>query len=122
MSLQLIVFDALLRLTAKRRFARNPDVLQLREMMASMKPARIPARLSLEETRLNGVRTEKIPRADPIPKRALLYTHGGALAGGAPPNHRALIGRLAAQLNVPANGFEYRLAPEPPFPAGLDDC
>ena len=52
----------------------------------------------------------------------LLYLHGGAFMLGAPASHRALCAALAhyAQLDVCA--LDYRLAPEHPFPAALDDA
>jgi acetyl esterase/lipase len=54
------------------------------------------------------------------PSTTLLYLHGGGFVGGSPKSHRSLTGALALQglrLFVPA----YRLAPEHPFPAGLQD-
>lgn len=52
----------------------------------------------------------------------LLYVHGGSWIGGGCSSHRALISRVAEAARCPALLFEYRLAPEHPFPAGLDDC
>jgi monoterpene epsilon-lactone hydrolase len=62
--------------------------------------------------------TPKSARAD----RVLLYLHGGAWAIGSPRSHRALVANLARGAGVPALSLDYRLAPEHPYPAGLDDC
>jgi monoterpene epsilon-lactone hydrolase len=51
----------------------------------------------------------------------LLYVHGGAFVMGAPRTHRALAGRLAAEAGLRALLPDYRLAPEHPFPAALED-
>ena len=56
------------------------------------------------------------------PGRALLYLHGGAWFMGSPASHRGFVSRLVNASGVPALSIDYRLAPEYPFPAGLEDC
>lgn len=53
---------------------------------------------------------------------ALLYLHGGAWFMGSANTHRSLVSRIAAASRVRALVVNYRLAPEFPFPAGLEDC
>lgn len=122
MSIQLFVADKLIRLTMKRTFSRNPDVFQLRTMMAEMRPARVPARIALETISLGGVPTERLSPNNADARRAFLYIHGGGFVGGSPSTHRALTWRLAERLGCAVFAIDYRLAPEHPFPAGLDDC
>lgn len=57
-----------------------------------------------------------------VPSGALLWMHGGGLVMGSPESGHALCGRLAAELGILVVSIDYRLAPEDPFPAGLDDC
>ncbi len=122
MSIQLFAIDLLLRATMKRRMKKNPDVRELRPIMAEA-PKRIPpAHISLTEGRLNGVPCEILKTADAKAGRAILYIHGGGWVAGAPWNHRALTWRLAEQTQSTVYAIEYRLAPEHPFPAGLEDC
>lgn len=56
------------------------------------------------------------------PERAVLYLHGGAFVMGSPASYRSRASRMAyrcrAELFVP----DYRLAPEHPFPAALEDA
>lgn len=59
------------------------------------------------------------PGAGPSP--VLLYIHGGAFVFGSPRTHRALMARLAKLTGLRAVLPSYRLAPEHPFPAALDD-
>lgn len=51
----------------------------------------------------------------------ILYVHGGALCLGSPSSHRSLTTRLAHSSGMPVYVVDYRLAPEHPYPAGLDD-
>jgi len=51
----------------------------------------------------------------------LFYTHGGGYISGTCSDHRALVAKLVACSGVRLLLFEYRLAPEHPFPAALDD-
>lgn len=57
-----------------------------------------------------------------IGERAMLYLHGGGYIGGAVAQYRWLIGSLARCSQTCAFALEYRLAPEHPFPAALDDA
>lgn len=122
MSIQLFAIDLLLRATMKRRMKKNPDVLELRPIMAEAPKRTPPSHISMSDGRLNGVPCEVLKTADAKDGRAILYIHGGGWVAGAPWNHRALTWRLAAQTQSTVYAIDYRLAPEHPFPAGLDDC
>ncbi|UOY02396.1 alpha/beta hydrolase [Blastococcus sp. PRF04-17] len=56
------------------------------------------------------------------PGGALLWIHGGGTIIGAPEGDHELCSRLARHAGVLVVSVRYRLAPEHPFPAGLDDC
>lgn len=62
-----------------------------------------------------------IPEAA-VPDCAILYIHGGAWFMGSANTHRALVSRITYACRVRALMINYRLAPEHPFPAGLEDC
>lgn len=53
---------------------------------------------------------------------AILYIHGGGYGMGDLLSSRALIAPIARELGIAAFSFEYRLAPENPYPAALNDC
>lgn len=53
---------------------------------------------------------------------ALLYLHGGGYQLGSTVSHRELAARLARSTGVRALAVDYRLAPEHPFPAAVDDA
>ncbi len=52
----------------------------------------------------------------------LLYLHGGGFIGCSPETHRSLVGSLVQRVRGEAWVPQYRLAPEHPFPAALDDA
>ena len=52
----------------------------------------------------------------------ILYLHGGAYALGSVAVHREFLGRLAIACQIKVLAIDYRLAPEHPFPAALDDA
>lgn len=51
-----------------------------------------------------------------------VYIHGGAFIYGSFKSHAALVSHIASALNRNVLMIDYRLAPEHPFPAGLNDC
>jgi acetyl esterase/lipase len=55
------------------------------------------------------------------PARTVLYVHGGGYVQGSIASYRGMAGRVAQAVDGRVLLFEYRLAPEKPFPAGLDD-
>lgn len=52
----------------------------------------------------------------------LLYLHGGGYIGCSPETHRSLVGSLVRRTGFDAWVPQYRLAPEHPYPAALDDA
>ncbi len=81
---------------------------------------------------VHGVRTQWID-ADGVPAqwlkpdqvadgRTFLYLHGGGWVLGYYNPHRLMVGRLARAAQARALVLDYRLAPEHPFPAAVEDC
>lgn len=56
------------------------------------------------------------------PRGIVLYLHGGGYICGSPKTHRGLTGHLSKSSNTMLIVPDYRLAPEHPFPAALDDA
>jgi len=55
-------------------------------------------------------------------ERVVLYLHGGGFRIGSLRAYRPFASQLAVALQMPLLVVDYRLAPEHPFPAGLEDC
>ncbi|HWJ98463.1 MAG TPA: alpha/beta hydrolase fold domain-containing protein [Acidimicrobiales bacterium] len=80
----------------------------------------------------DGVAVEAIELADRPAERltpagapsgdVVLYLHGGSYHSGSPDTHRGLAGALALAAGRTVVTLDYRLAPEDPFPAGLNDA
>ena len=69
-----------------------------------------------------GVPCEWLLAKGADPDRRLLYIHGGGWTSGGLESHRPLSARISAATGCAVLAVDYRLAPEHPFPAGLDDC
>jgi acetyl esterase/lipase len=67
--------------------------------------------------RCEWVRGRGVKRND----AALLYLHGGGYTVGSPRSHRHMLGPLSSDGGLPILAADYRLAPENPFPAAVDD-
>ena len=68
-----------------------------------------------------GVRLHRPPRATGRGP-ALLWIHGGGYVIGSPNQDDTLLPRFARAVGVTVAAVRYRLAPEHPYPAGLEDC
>ncbi|MGH9230469.1 MAG: alpha/beta hydrolase fold domain-containing protein [Acidimicrobiales bacterium] len=63
-----------------------------------------------------------VPTAAPGPRPVLVFFHGGGWVIGDLESHDATVRALAAASGVTIVAVDYRLAPEHPFPAAVDDC
>ncbi|WP_447767692.1 alpha/beta hydrolase [Pseudomonas kilonensis] len=94
------------------------------QMCRAFTPA-CPPTLAIEDFELAGVAVRAYhPRgaAPPAGWPCLLYLHGGGWVVGDLDSHDFICMELAAALGALVVAVDYRLAPEHPFPAGLDDC
>ena len=78
--------------------------------------------ISLTAADANGVLGEwtVLPGSDP--NRRLLYVHGGGYVLGSIKTHRRLVADICRAAGCVALSLDYRLAPEHPFPAAVDDA
>jgi acetyl esterase/lipase len=81
-----------------------------------------PTGTEIELVELDDFDAEWIHGPDVGDEGALLYLHGGGYCIGSIATHRALASRLSVASGLPVLLPGYRLAPEHPFPAGLDDA
>jgi len=71
---------------------------------------------------LGGVSTEIVAARHGSGAGAIRYLHGGAFCLGSPATHRSVTTRLALASGATLFALDYRLAPEQPFPAALQDA
>ena len=84
----------------------------------------VPLGVRFARTAIRGVPTE-IVRATATHSnshRAVLFLHGGAFIIGSPRSHRCITARMAKLMGATVFVPNYRLAPEHPFPAALNDA
>lgn len=72
--------------------------------------------------RMDGVAGERVGRDDTASDRVVLYLHGGGYCVGTPYGFRAITGHLARHAEAVVYAPDYRLAPEHPHPAALNDA
>lgn len=121
MSIVRPVLNLWLRWTEKKHLERVTDVGALRRSFETK------ARLFFRAPRgsrwrlgsLGGVPVLWVNEAGEGP--LILYLHGGAYVMGSPHTHRAMLAWLTREAGLPACLPDYRLAPENPFPAALED-
>jgi len=70
----------------------------------------------------SGQRLRVFTPASNKTKAAMLYIHGGGMIIGAPQMDDALLSRISKDLDIVIVSPQYRLAPENPYPAAIDDC
>ena len=127
-SLRARLLNLTLRHISKRQLVRigdaTPEVVaesrRRLQTMARWIPAPPPF-VSVGPVSAGGVAAEWVS-AGTNADGAIMYLHGGAYAVGAPENYRDLSWRLAAASGLPVLLVDYRLAPEHPFPAALEDA
>lgn len=92
-------------------------------------PYEFPAHLRHEVQTVSGrdgrpdVRVHLYQRSDrPAGSGVLYWIHGGGFVIGTPEMGHQFCTRVADELNVLVVSVDYRLAPENPFPEGIEDC
>jgi len=78
--------------------------------------------VSVENIELGGVKGLKLTPAVAKPGRVLLYFHGGGYCIGSPTGHKSMVSHIASAMQATAYSMDYRMAPEAPFPAAVDDA
>lgn len=78
--------------------------------------------LKIDPVKMGGVDCEWIYRGQPDQLPTIVYFHGGGYVTGSLLSARALATHLATDLHVRMLTVNYRLAPEHPFPAALEDA
>ncbi len=82
---------------------------------------KLPVDIHCQIVNVNGIPGEWIeaPGAD---RGTILYLHGGAYTLGSINTHRELVARLSRSTGLRALAIDYRLAPENPYPAAVEDA
>ncbi|MGH7820079.1 MAG: alpha/beta hydrolase fold domain-containing protein, partial [Candidatus Binatia bacterium] len=82
----------------------------------------LDADVSCQPVDAGGVRCEWITPPAASRDRVILYLHGGGYVIGSIVSHRALVANVARAAGARGLAVAYRLAPECPFPAAVEDA
>ena len=99
----------------------NFDLTGLRAGMGARQEPTTPG-IKLTKLNVGGVPCEWVMTPGADPNIRLLYLHGGGWVSGSGGNYLPLAAEISAAAKCAVLLPDYRLAPEHPFPAGLDDC
>ena len=110
-------------ISARSHSEPGPELWMLRAMFEELVGlGREPEDVSYAEVDVDGIHALWVRPIGAASDRVILYLHGGAFVGGSSESHRKLTGHLAKASGVQALSIDYRLAPENPYPAQLDDA
>jgi acetyl esterase/lipase len=112
--------DLFMRVQVKRRLRHEQTDIALVRRVLSGGKLPVPAGVSFHDDVVGGIKGEWVS-GQGTPKATLLYLHGGGYFACSPRSHRPITSAYAQ------NGFslfvpDYRLAPEHPFPAAIEDA
>ena len=105
---------------AKRSLALPLSVQRQAAHVAVPRPEKTDARF--ERVQARGVPAEWFHHSSADESRVLFYLHGGGYSIGSVETHRDVILGLSRASNMTGFAIDYRLAPEHPFPAQLEDA
>jgi epsilon-lactone hydrolase len=116
----------------------DPEIVALREVIAKRVPSddialrrrdidargqqyKLAADIAVEPVTANGVKSEWTTAPDAQAGNVVLFLHGGGYVIGSLDSHRHMISEMGRAARARTLAIDYRLAPEHPFPAAVDD-
>ena len=112
--------DAILRQSA---FPVGSDVNEQRQQLRALLSAQpLPAEVTVTEAALGGVKTAEITVDGVESRHVVLYFHGGVYVMGDAFLAADLASQVGRRTNAKVISVDYRLAPEHPYPAAVDDA
>jgi monoterpene epsilon-lactone hydrolase len=112
--------DAILRQSA---FAPASDVIEQRRQLRELLSAQpLPPEITVTRAELGGVPAAEITVRGVEPRHVVLYFHGGVYVMGDAFLAADLASQVGRRTRAKAISVDYRLAPEHPYPAAIDDA
>jgi acetyl esterase/lipase len=115
--------ESMIQMLLARPQAENPTVEEMRagfEQMAALFP--VAADVDCQTVEAAGLPAEWVAAPGSHPGRVVLYLHGGGYVIGSINTHRSLVARISAASGARGLAIDYRLAPEHPHPAAVEDA
>lgn len=98
-----------------------PDLRQKTEKDSGMF-GKMPEHIEVSSVTIGNMYAEWVRTSQAPRDQVILYFHGGGYVIGSPQSHRSHVSKVVNGSGIGALVFDYRLAPEHPFPAALDDA
>ncbi|WP_454629927.1 alpha/beta hydrolase [Bradyrhizobium cenepequi] len=105
---------------AYSRWRRDTPVSQMRADWDQLFSSAVSA--TIEPVQAGAVACQWVRPAAARRNAVIVYLHGGGFRVGSPASHREIIARLAEEAGIQVLAVDYRLAPEYPLPAALEDA
>ncbi|MBL6690877.1 MAG: alpha/beta hydrolase [Pseudomonadales bacterium] len=121
MSIRASIVSFFFRRTVRKQMAEIDDPAAIREQM-SQPLGKTPEKVAVEPVDAGGVVAEWVSWPGCSPSATIIYFHGGGYVFGSPAGHRDIAWRLSKEGGVRVLMVDYRLAPEHPFPAAVEDA
>jgi acetyl esterase/lipase len=114
--------EALLAHLRSKSGGPTPDLPTLRTQFDTFAEGQpLPDGVRFETAMLGGIPAERVTAAATDAPGAVLFFHGGGYMFGSAMGYRAVTANLAAAAGTQVIAVDYRLAPEHPFPAAVED-
>jgi len=117
------------KLSGEGGFDRKPSLAESRRsyhvLVDTLERSEPPSAQETERTLTHDGGSVRVRVHHPAPgqrRPALVYFHGGGFVVGDLDSHASFLRRMAREADVAIVAVDYRLAPEHPFPAAIDDC
>jgi monoterpene epsilon-lactone hydrolase len=107
----------------KETFDMNTSIPGFRDVCekGASRFGKIPEGVEVRSEAIAGINCEWLVPSGTDPSKLIFYVHGGGYVSGSCNDHRNIVSKFVLKTGITNLVFEYRLAPEHPFPAGLED-
>lgn len=122
LSLRALLVRFFVHAVMRPTLAQQPNAASRAQLEKLAKLIWVPGGTKVTHSALNGIATEWIANPTAGARGFVLYLHGGGYVTGSPRTHRGLTARLARAARVCVAVPDYRLAPEHPHPAAVEDA
>ncbi len=105
-------------------WTRYDAIFRFREQAeeGSRRFGKVPAGIEVVPVSVDGLHAEWIQPVASHLDKVILFMHGGGYVSGSCADHRGVVAKFVGGSGVRALLFEYRLAPEHPYPAAIEDA
>lgn len=112
-----------LRFEKREVFDFNTSIQKFRDNceQSARRLAKLPDGIRVEAFQIKGIPAEFIHPSNENGNKIIFYVHGGGYVSGSCNDHRNIVSRFVVRTGIKLLHFEYRLAPEHPYPAALED-